>query len=433
MSEFRKPLNDKLMVGFVKTILPLFLRLEKLQVRPSLKCLEWLHRLRGRHCVLMVNHADRDDPTVTFELSRRANENFVYLAARELFDENLGLRGWVMQRCGAYSVIRGNTPDLASAKATIHLLTDGSRKLVEFPEGDVTGRDDVIVDLKKDGIANLLCAQDELLSQGGNVPLMILPVGIFYQVQPDSLDALAKKLIELEQMLGLPSWRKPMEERCIQLVTSLVAEQEAYYGLSIESEISLQERLQRLVEQATRKVADFIGHPDRDQKMPDLLYNARGELTRLFASERPHKNVYEQSLYLQSRRRAKLCIDELKRLQQVVILSTTLQQDPFTLETAWRVIDRVEQELTGKATAKGQRLAWIECAEPINLLEHMSAYNDDKTKAIERTEQLVRKAMDTALQRAKQIDPKKQSAEPSAVSPVLSADTTMGSDHEGFR
>src|SRR5581483_3921566 len=99
---------------------------EKLEVRLSARCLDWLYKLRGTHCVLMVNHSDREDPTVTFEISRQAKENFIYLAARELFDENLGFRGWVMQRCGAYSVIRGKTADSTSAKATIHLITDGS-------------------------------------------------------------------------------------------------------------------------------------------------------------------------------------------------------------------------------------------------------------------------------------------------------------------
>ena len=260
MSEFRKPLNDKLMVGFVKTILPPFLHMEKLQVRPSARCLEWLHKLRGAHCVLMVNHSDRDDPTVTFELSRQAKENFLYLAARELFDENLGLRGWLMQHCGAYSVIRGKTPDLTSAKATIHLITEGSRKLVEFPEGDVTGRDDTIVALKKDGIANLFSAQDEMLSRSSANSVVLLPIGIFYQVQPDGLAALTRRLIDLEQILGLPSWGKPLEGRCLQLISGLVAEQETYYGVSNTNKPELQERLRRLSEEATRNVASFIGH-----------------------------------------------------------------------------------------------------------------------------------------------------------------------------
>ena len=167
--------------------------------------------------------------------------------------------------------------------------------------------------------------------------------------------------------------------------------------------------------------------------MPDLLYNARGQLTRLFASKEPHKNAYEQRLYLESRQRAKLCIDELKRLQQLIILSSTLQQSPFTVETAWRLIDRVEQEVTGKATAKGQRIAWIDCAEPIRLLEHMSLFKEDKTQAIDQTEQIVRRAMNEALQRAKQGDSKGHAEEPSAVEPVVSADTTIGSDHGRFR
>ncbi|MBP9090702.1 hypothetical protein KBI23_06695 [bacterium] len=60
-------------------------------------------------------------------------------------------------------------------------------------------------------------------------------------------------------------------------------------------------------------------------------------------------------------------IHDLDRVQNLLILLSTLQQQPTTLDVLWRVIDRMEQLIIGSTTAKGNRTAWIEAGQPISL------------------------------------------------------------------
>ena len=180
--------------AFVATIckwsVPYFLRRNQLDVRVSQECLKELERLNKSNVVILLNHSDRFDPLAVAELSRVAKEDFGYIASREQFDAFNGLQGWLMQRCGAYSVLRGEPEDKQSKEATISYISQSQRKLVEFPEGDVTGRDDVILPLKQDGIRNILEAQQRLLKTGESEPVYLLPVAIYYEVQKDGIKAM---------------------------------------------------------------------------------------------------------------------------------------------------------------------------------------------------------------------------------------------------
>src|SRR5581483_5323170 len=163
MNNLIPPKENPAVTAAAKLALPLFLRWQKLQVIPSSDAIKTIRRLHGQQCVLLLNHPDRFDPVIAFALSKLTGEDFYYLSARELFDKKLA--GWFLQNCGAYSVIRGFPEDAASKELTIQLMMEGSRKLIEFPEGDVTGNDDHIFPLKQDGLRNMLEAQRRLIAQ----------------------------------------------------------------------------------------------------------------------------------------------------------------------------------------------------------------------------------------------------------------------------
>lgn len=122
-SDFIQPTTNPLILSLVKAMVPIVLKLEKLEVRPSEHCIEVVKSTKDSPVVLAVNHIDRCDPSVVASLSLKCQEDFYYLAARELFDENLGLRGWLMQNSGVYSVIRGTPEDKESKAETISLIT----------------------------------------------------------------------------------------------------------------------------------------------------------------------------------------------------------------------------------------------------------------------------------------------------------------------
>ena len=80
-----------------------------------------LKALRGARLLLAPNHPTNVDPCLLFALSKAVETPFHYLACRETFDGLGGLWGKVIQRLGAYSVVRG-TADRESFRATRALL-----------------------------------------------------------------------------------------------------------------------------------------------------------------------------------------------------------------------------------------------------------------------------------------------------------------------
>src|SRR4029453_13717614 len=203
MSDFKPPLDNSAVLSLAKALLPLALHMEQLDVRASAHCLTTIRRLPGQ-TVILANHSDCSDPTTFFTLAKLSGEDFYYLAARELFDQDFGLRGWLLQNCGAYSVIRGEPPDLESKENTISLIVEGRRKLVMFPEGDVSGQDDLIYPLKEDGIRNLFEAQKRRLEKSANEPVFLLPVAAYYQVTDDALKDMERCISRLQAQLGIP-------------------------------------------------------------------------------------------------------------------------------------------------------------------------------------------------------------------------------------
>jgi len=79
-------------------------------------------------------------------------EEFNYLATKEVF-ERRPLVGWLAQRLGDYSIVRG-TPYRSSFRMTRQLLVAGTRWLVIFPEGHTCWQNDSVMPFQQ-GTAQL--------------------------------------------------------------------------------------------------------------------------------------------------------------------------------------------------------------------------------------------------------------------------------------
>ncbi len=71
-----------------------------------------------------------------------------------------------------------------------------------FPEGDVTGRDDVISPLKKDGIRNIFEAQEKSLKIDPQRAVHVIPTAIYYQVHEDAWQPLKELLGQAGRLSG---------------------------------------------------------------------------------------------------------------------------------------------------------------------------------------------------------------------------------------
>lgn len=399
--ELIPPKDNGLACGFTKLILPAVLQYQQLEVTASASCVDAVRNLRGKSTVLLLNHSDRFDPLCAFALSKFCDEDFYYLSSREQFDGSLGIRGWCMQQVGTYSVIRGVPEDFASKELTISLITEAKRKLIMFPEGDVTGRDDAILPLKEDGIRNMLTAQQRLMDSGSPREVFLLPISIYYQASSDVIPALNKSLDKFETHLSLPMMRDSFEPRIRRVVEAMIARLASHYGVVLSGS-SIDEKLLELCKHVSMSIANLYGIAPEDTSDPMVvLHTVRGRLWRLMHEERGDGTKYGDRLRAERRTSGQGCIKDLDRMEQMLILAHTLQQYEFSVEEAWRAIDRLELEITGTASRKGHRVARLEAAPAISLTEFMSSWTYYPDKTIHLVDQRARVAMYSALQKSK--------------------------------
>jgi len=401
-SDFIQPTTNPLILSLVKAMIPIALKMEKLDVRPSEHCIELVKSIKNMPAILAVNHTDRCDPSVVAALSLKCQEDFYYLAALELFDENLGLRGWLMQNSGVYSVIRGTPEDTDSKAETIALIAQGKQKLVMFPEGDVTGRDDVMLPFKRDGIANILEAQRICFEHESNRTVQVIPLAIYYEVSENAIPQLKHCLDRQEEFLGLSNWNGPIEARVQRILFSMLRHLEQHYGKQPEAKAADQ-RIRELSYHITSLVAHITGTDNYDQSsINTYLYSVRGRLQRLIDNKTDSPICFDNVLRKENINSFQTGVHDLDRVQHLLILLSTLQQQPATLDVLWRIIDRMEHLIIGNTSAKGNRIAWIEAGQPINLESTVGEYSRNPNQAIDRTEEQLRGSMQNLLKQLKE-------------------------------
>jgi 1-acyl-sn-glycerol-3-phosphate acyltransferase len=394
MADFIPPKHNPFLLTLTKFLLSFYLKQENTKVKISGNCIHTIQQLKNKHTVLLLNHSDRADPVTVMALAKACAEDFYYLAARELFDENFGLRGWFMKNCGAYSVIRGKPEDKESKEMTISLIVKGHKKLLMFPEGDVTGRDDKILPLKTDGLRNIFEAQRQLIKLSSS-SIYLLPVAIFYDVKQDAIKPLSKCVDQLAKLLKVKLPTKSLEHKTEKLIEVFIENQEAHYSIHKTNILSLNHRLQNIVKQVCLSTAKRLNFKtDETPSETVLLYTVRGHLTRLV-----------DDLKSQTNDDLKCLLDDLDRMEQLLIIASTLEEKPFTIEIIWRLVDRLEQQLTGKTSVKGHRVVYLEASQPIDLLELYPQYEQSADETIEKLSKKIQATLRETLKELKSLSP----------------------------
>lgn len=401
MSDFLPPIDDPFAVALAKLLLPIAKLQAGLEINISPACMSAVKALRGKHAVLMINHSDRYDPLCACALARACNENFYFIASREQFDRYFGFAGWVLQHLGAYSVIRGHKVEQASAKKTVSVLVEGKHKLAEFPEGDVTGRDDKIFPLKEDGVHNLFSAQKTLNDTTGE-SITVLPIAMYYSLQSDSTSAMIDCLQKIEARLDISTIRVmefTLEQRLKRVVSSYILHLENLYGFSLRLRQGLSSQLREISREISLMAAKSNGLTvDPAQEDAVLLYDVRAELRRKLTLCSQGNCGFSASLMKESDKKQKLFTADLDRAEQLLILASTLESKVFTPEIAWRVLDRLENEILGKSSPKGRRTAWIDAGAPIDLKPLLNVYLTDSLLGISKLDAQVRSELFKLMQ-----------------------------------
>lgn len=404
MKKFIPPKPHPLVLQTIKQVLlPLVMNRQHLRIAPQQNVVEKIRDLRSKPTVLMINHTDRFDPVSVAALSDLCDENFYFLASRGIFDDLFGIVGWILQHAGVYSVIRGTPIDQESRDATVSLIESGSGKLVMFPEGDVSGRDDHVYPMMNDGLENIFEAQRRLLLKGSSDSVSILPVSIYYESSGDVMRPLVETLFDLERDLGIEHVDVSIERRTFRVLDAMVSNLELTYGVEPIVE-ELEDRIVYLCQQIVFRLSDSCGYQLSDGKADDALHSLQGFLRRRLCSDIESGSAYSTRLRKSWLRTAEKAIPHLTRVQQLLILSRSLKQRSFTLEHAWRIIDRIELEVRGKARPKGHRIAKFCASEPIEVKEYWSLFEANREEALNRLNEDVRSSIESSLINARKLN-----------------------------
>lgn len=184
------------------------IRFGKLRVEINESVLHAFELLKNAGVVICVNHCRHEDPYILFGVSRAVKECFYFLTAREIFGSKDAYKAQWLQKLGCFSVARA-TLDVASFRAARQLLMQ-QKKVVIFPEGEISHQNNSLMELKNGAIHIALSAA--ALSQSKSESkrdrdskegqIYIVPLVLKYRYEGSVEAELQQSLERLERYLG---------------------------------------------------------------------------------------------------------------------------------------------------------------------------------------------------------------------------------------
>ena len=336
-----------------------------------------LRDLRNERLVLTPNHPTNTDPALMFELSRRAGIPFHYLCCREAFDNWGGLWGALIQRIGAYSVVRG-TADRASFAFTREVLARPAAKLVIFPEGEVYSQNDSLLPFQTGAVQLALWGRDAARKTEPAAQVWLVPCALRYRFLRDVRPALHRKLARLERHLKLPP--EPAEQEALyprmrRVAVRVLEAVEREYHLKAAPGDDLTPRLEAAKEAALARAAQLAGFaPERGslpERMRSLLHAVEEAMHEPDEAQETEQPTFS-ALQRQQAERTRLAWRDLQRLANWLAIYDGYASQAPSQERIAEVIYRLEMEVQGEASHAGVLVASVRVGEPIALPEKVA-------------------------------------------------------------
>lgn len=405
MHDFKEPKPNTAVIEFCKLILPAWLAVrEHLTVRLADDCKEVMQLLRHKRVAILSNHPDRQDPFVICAFARAIGEEFYCMAAREVFDWDHGLRGWLFQRLGAYSVVRGKA-DFQAISTTKRLLLEGQKKLVLFPEAEITADEQHIHDIPESVSHILLKTQLELSKEVPEESLFVLPLAIRYVLESNFEIAVHISLLEAEREFGIRTGRNNDAFSRTRTVVDAYLRSliKAYRLPNQEHPQELSQFAETVAEQLMKKVtAQFGIHIEDGCSLHERLYRLRYAIRE--------QGYPDDAVRLQKRFHA----NDLDRLERLLILQRALLHPQSKLQ-AIRELDLIDSELTGHVIPKGRQTAIVQLGAPIEVRSFLTRYKRAKEKTVQMLTKTCRIELQSTLDRCGQPKPSASRTPPSGL------------------
>lgn len=394
---FRPPIPNPLLQGGVKFFLPAIFRLmlKGFSVQIDAESLARLKATRGQRCLLLPNHPAQWDPWAMFELSRRIDENFFFVAAREVFDWHGGLQGWIMQRAGCYSVVRGAS-DKDSFKTTKEILMENKGRLVIFVEGEISNQNDSLLPLEPGVIHLAFLSLQELYRQRGKdleqLPsLYVCPVAIKYFYKTRGLNStIDAALTRLEAATGLRAEGKSFYDRLRTLGRKVLEETSWQIGYSLDGNGSLDEQIRGLENAMLIKLEQVVNLPeDNTLSYLDRVRRIRNMVDRVIKDHPEDETYYHKHLRDHQKAVLENFYWDLERIVNFIAIYDGYIQPDMVAERYVEVIRRLEKEVFGQYLLRHPRTAVLKVLEPIDLKRWFEVYLADKKRTVEELTQTI--------------------------------------------
>ena len=387
MLDFKPPKPNMVAIKVAKSIVPLANRwyLKGLTLEIDDASVAHLKKTHGYPTVLAPNHAASADPAVMFLLSKQLSQPYYYMAARETFDKGRfgAIRSFLMQRMGAYSIVRG-TVDRNAFRTTRQLLSEGKWPLVIFGEGEISQQNDTVMRFER-GITQLcFWALDDMKKAETMKPLYIIPIGIKYRYTQDMWNVIDTALTKLERNILPPTARTPIEryQRLRRIGIAVLSTLAEEYQFKVDPTASLNEQIQGLKEQILSHAEQIMG----TRPEGDILTRVRA--LRNIVDAEVYRDVeqateYERKIHEELLHKFQQFYPDLNRLINFIAISDGYVAEEHSPERYLEVIFRLETEVFGTAKIWGPRVALIRAGTPVNLTEFYDSYKAGKRETVE--------------------------------------------------
>lgn len=385
MLDFKPPKDNTFVIGSVKLLLPLLMRLTTRvsHVDIDSESLDRLKSTDGYPTILVPNHPSRADPHVLFSLSTRCGERFRYMCARETFDRKilgLKLRGFFMTRLGVYSVVRGAV-DRDSFRLTRETLAKQARKLVIFGEGEISHQNETIMPFESGIVQFGMWALNDMEKAGGLKPLYLVPVGIKYVYRNDMWDQIEESLANLERSVLPDPADRPTDlyDRVKYVGGALLSILAREYHLRLDDGATLNDRILQMREHILSQMEGFLEISPQSDRNP--LRRVRAIQNRI--DEEIYRDVdemteYERGVHAQRVDKFRQFYTDVRRIvNSIAIYEGYIGEDP-SQERFLEVITRLEVEVYGRSNVKGPLNAFLRVGTPKNLLDSYETYKKQK-------------------------------------------------------
>lgn len=393
MLDFKPPLDSPLILWWVKINLPLYmkLKLRGTTIKIMDGALERFAKLKGKRAMICPNHSNRHDPQTMFAFGKEAGEYFNFVAAREVFDYDHGINGWWLQHVGSYSVVRG-AADRESFKTTRRILSEGPKKLVLFPEGEISRQNDTVMALES-GAAQLSFwaladMEKKLAASGGTIggenTIYIQPMAFKYTFPRDISSELRETLKTLETKLSIKAEEgDTFQVRLKRLADALLTAIEREYGFKRKEGATMNERVKDMrVHILTNLAAVLNIELDKNARELEWVRVLRNKLDDYIYEDENKLSDYEREMHEERERSYKTFYRDLSRVVNFICIYDGYFSERSTQERFSEIIDRMETEiLGGEPSLKGPREVLIDAGEAIDLSLYYEQYKKNKKQA----------------------------------------------------